>query len=134
MYALYVCLLGLLRFLHHDKHISNDSHSKGDLYVLHFLFWLSVTGLISFSLISYSIFLVNLLFFEDFNAFPQLLSPLSFLVSQEQLSCENHLYNPSHPLGQSKNYFFHQVISDAGRDWGQEEKETTEDEMAGWHH
>ena len=24
--------------------------------------------------------------------------------------------------------------TDAGRDWGQEEKETTEDEMAGWHH
>ena len=24
--------------------------------------------------------------------------------------------------------------SDAGRDWGQEEKETTENEMAGWHH
>ena len=23
---------------------------------------------------------------------------------------------------------------DAGRDWGQEEQETTEDEMAGWHH
>ena len=23
--------------------------------------------------------------------------------------------------------------SDAGRDWGQEEKGTTEDEMAGWH-
>ena len=23
---------------------------------------------------------------------------------------------------------------DAGRDWGQEDKETTEDEMAGWHH
>ena len=23
---------------------------------------------------------------------------------------------------------------DAGRDWGQEEKEMTEDEMAGWHH
>ena len=22
----------------------------------------------------------------------------------------------------------------AGRDWGQEEKGTTEDEMAGWHH
>ena len=22
----------------------------------------------------------------------------------------------------------------AGRDWGQEEKERTEDEMAGWHH
>ena len=24
--------------------------------------------------------------------------------------------------------------SDAGRDWGQEEKGTTEDEMAGWYH
>ena len=24
--------------------------------------------------------------------------------------------------------------SDSGRDWGQEEKGTTEDEMAGWHH
>ena len=24
--------------------------------------------------------------------------------------------------------------SGAGRDWGQEEKGTTEDEMAGWHH
>ena len=23
---------------------------------------------------------------------------------------------------------------DAGRDWGQEDKETTEDEMVGWHH
>ena len=26
------------------------------------------------------------------------------------------------------------LTSDAGRDWGQEEKGTTEDEMAGWHH
>ena len=26
------------------------------------------------------------------------------------------------------------VDSDAGRDWGQEEKEMTEDKMAGWHH
>ena len=26
------------------------------------------------------------------------------------------------------------VFSDAGRDWGQEEKGMTEDEMAGWHH
>ena len=24
--------------------------------------------------------------------------------------------------------------TDAGTDWGQEEKGTTEDEMAGWHH
>ena len=26
------------------------------------------------------------------------------------------------------------IRSDAGRDWGQEEKGTTEDEMVGWHH
>ena len=25
-------------------------------------------------------------------------------------------------------------LTDAGRDWGQEKKGTTEDEMAGWHH
>ena len=29
----------------------------------------------------------------------------------------------------------HEVVGpDAGRDWGQKEKGTTEDEMAGWHH
>ena len=26
------------------------------------------------------------------------------------------------------------ICHDAGRDWGQEQKRTTEDEMAGWHH
>ena len=31
-------------------------------------------------------------------------------------------------------YLMRRVDSDAGRDWGQEEKGTTEDEMAGWHH
>ena len=34
-------------------------------------------------------------------------------------------------------YFGHIMLGkdpDAGRDWGQEEKGTTEDEMAGWHH
>ena len=25
-------------------------------------------------------------------------------------------------------------VPDAGRDWGQQEKGTAEDEMAGWHH
>ena len=28
----------------------------------------------------------------------------------------------------------HAKDPDAGRDWGQEEKRMTEDEMAGWHH
>ena len=33
----------------------------------------------------------------------------------------------------AKSWFI-EKDSDAGRDWGQEEKGTTEDEMAGWHH
>ena len=44
-------------------------------------------------------------------------------------------------LGLKLQYFGHLMRrtdslekTDAGRDWGQEEKGTTEDEMAGWHH
>ena len=37
------------------------------------------------------------------------------------------------PLCHAKNWLIGKD-SDAGRDWGQEEKGTTEDEMAGWHH
>ena len=33
-----------------------------------------------------------------------------------------------------KLQYFGQLMRDAGRDWGQEDKGTTEDEMAGWHH
>ena len=49
------------------------------------------------------------------------------------------LYTPSLPT--ILQYFRHLMPrvdslekTDAGRDWGQEEKGTTEDEMAGWHH
>ena len=44
-------------------------------------------------------------------------------------------------LGLKLQYFGHLMRrvdslekTDAGRDWGQEEEGTTEDEMAGWHH
>ena len=40
-------------------------------------------------------------------------------------------------LKRKLQYFSHLMQrkdSDAGRDWGQKEKGTTEDEMAGWHH
>ena len=71
------------------------------------------------------------------------------------LHCKHILYHLSHqgssepPLKQTPNltaspvrlklklqYFGHLIGkgSDAGRDWGQEEKRTTEDEMAGWYH
>ena len=36
------------------------------------------------------------------------------------------------PLGLKKRLIG--KASDAGRDWGQEEKGTTEDERVGWHH
>ena len=31
-------------------------------------------------------------------------------------------------------WLFEEGLQIAGRDWGQEEKGTTEDEMTGWHH
>ena len=34
----------------------------------------------------------------------------------------------------NKIKFFKKKDPDAGRDWGQEEKGMTEDEMVGWHH
>ena len=33
-----------------------------------------------------------------------------------------------------KSWLVEKSLPDAGRDWGQEKKGTTEDEMAGWHH
>ena len=52
--------------------------------------------------------------------------------------------HPVHPKGDQSWVFFGRTDakaetplekdSDAGRDWGQEEKGMTEDEMAGWHH
>ena len=41
---------------------------------------------------------------------------------------------PSSTLATSCKELTHWKDSDAGRDWGQEKKGTTEDEMAGWHH
>ena len=44
------------------------------------------------------------------------------------------LINVIHHINKLKNKNHIGKYSDAGRDWGQEEKGTTEDEMAGWHH
>ena len=38
------------------------------------------------------------------------------------------------PTSKQNSKFDSLEKTDAGRDWGQEEKGTTEDEMAGWHH
>ena len=49
---------------------------------------------------------------------------LEGLMLKLKLQCFDHLMGRVDSLEKT----------DAGRDWGQEEKETTEDEMAGWHH
>ena len=46
---------------------------------------------------------------------------------QSELGCKILTFNSATPSTFGKD-------SDAGRDWGQEEKGTAEDEMAGWHH
>ena len=72
---------------------------------------------------------------------------------ESPLDCKE--IQPIHPKGESpgcsleglmlklkRQYFGHlmrrvdslEKDSDAGRDWRQEEKGTTEDELAGWHH
>ena len=49
---------------------------------------------------------------------------LQGLMLKLKLQCFGHLIRRADSLEKT----------DAGRDWGQEEKRTTEDEMAGWHH
>ena len=50
---------------------------------------------------------------------------LEGMMLKLKLQYFGHLMQRVHSFGKD---------SDAGRDWGQEEKGTTEDEMAGWHH
>ena len=51
-----------------------------------------------------------------------------------QLYC--YVTGPPHSINQNLLFPNHTIGKDpdAGRDWGQEEKGTTEDEMTGWHH
>ena len=50
--------------------------------------------------------------------------------------CRRILYHLSHQgsPGKSPKQLIFLKHPDAGKDWGQEEKGTTEDEMVGWHH
>ena len=54
-----------------------------------------------------------------------ILKEISPGISLEGMMPKLKLQYFGHPIGKD---------SDAGRDWGQGEKGTTEDEMAGWHH
>ena len=50
---------------------------------------------------------------------------------ESPLDCKE--IQPVHPKG-DQSWTFIGKDPDAGRDWGQEEKGMTEDEMAGWQH
>ena len=58
------------------------------------------------------------------------------LIEQSVSGFCRQFYGPINRLNLSKAYKCWLIGKDpdAGRDWGQEEKGTTEDEMAGWHH
>jgi len=49
------------------------------------------------------------------------------------MDCSTLVFPVLHYLPEFAQTDVHRIC-DAGRDWGQEEKGTTEDEMAGWHH
>ena len=62
---------------------------------------------------------------------------------ESPLDCKE--IQPVHPKGDQSSVFIRgtdvetelthlKTNPDAGKDWGQEEKGTTEDEMVGWHH
>ena len=59
-----------------------------------------------------------------------ILKEISPRCSLERLMPKLNLEHFSHLMGRVDSL----EKTDAGRDWGQEEKGTTEDEMAGWHH
>ena len=56
-----------------------------------------------------------------------ILKEISHGISLEEIILKLKLQYFGHLLRRGKDF-------DAGRDWGQEEKGTTGDEMAGWHH
>ena len=51
-------------------------------------------------------------------------------IGRTDAEAETPIFWPPHV----KSSLIGKKTPDAGRDWGQEEKGMTEDEMAGWHH
>ena len=73
-----------------------------------------------FSLAAFNVCSLSLIFAGEGIGYP---------LQYSRVSPVSQLITPPH----GKSWLIGKV-SDAGRDWGQEEKGTTEDEMAGWHH
>ena len=55
-------------------------------------------------------------------------------IGRTDAEAETPILWPPHVKSWKRPTLFIGKDPDAGRDWGQEEKGTTEDEMAGWHH
>ena len=81
---------------------------------------------------------LNMVFFNHHNQFVRTVFYLSHKATEAQKAlsilhseCGRHYYcSPISIFSQGDCWLWF----DAGRDWGQEEKGMTEDEMAGWHH
>ena len=63
-----------------------------------------------------------------------ILKEISPGISLEGVMLKLKLQYFGHLMRRAELSLFIGKDSDAGRNWGQEEKGTTEDEMAGWHH
>ena len=57
-----------------------------------------------------------------------------FLAPECKLFLGSNLFQPFWTTLKVAWNYFRLLDTDAGRDWGQEEKGMTEDEMTGWHH
>ena len=80
---------------------------------------------------------INLKSLTDFSNFTKVLDGKGGIFIQSFSRNILHFCRNSHDRPQMHCFTNICVLdkdSDAGRDWGQEEKGTTEDEMAGWHH
>ena len=56
----------------------------------------------------------------------------SYDQPRQHIKKQRHYFANKGPS--SQGYLMRRVDPNAGKDWGQEEKGMTEDEMAGWHH
>jgi len=101
-------------------YFSNIVYGHFYSYVLYLFFYLQLPSLFSFHLQQNS--LGSYLYSISFHTLHSF-EPTQGLFPSNDF--KDHLYAKSWLIGKD---------SDAGRDWGQEEKGMTEDEMAGWHH
>ena len=104
-------------------------HDHWDDHIVHLTIWTFVGRVMSLLFNTLSSFVIAFLPRSSGLLISWLQSPSAVILKpKKRKSVTASTFPPS---------ICHAVIGtdpDAGRDWGQEEEGTTEDEMAGWHH